>query len=255
MLRSLRLITLTLLLSATLCPAATVTVSAAISLKESLTEIGKFYNHQSGDEVKVNVGASGQLMDQIKNGAPVDLFISASPTQVDELQKAGLTVDGTRRVVAYNQLVLITPPGSTTITQFADLTNDSVKRIAVGKPGAVPAGDYALQVFDHLHIAPQVNAKLVYGANVRQVLDYVRRGEVDAGIVYSTDAATAGDTIRLIIQAPADSHKPIEYVGVAIKGCNDATAKFLDFLSSDDAQRILKSHGFAVVQALPKTTH
>jgi molybdate transport system substrate-binding protein len=121
-----------------------------------------------------------------------------------------------------------------------------VKRVAVGKPKSVPAGEYAAEVFDSLKIAEAVKGKLVYGANVRQVLDYVRRGEVDAGVVYATDAAEAGDGVTVVATAPEGSHRPIEYVGAVITGAKHAGAagKFLEYLTGDAGRGALGKRGF-----------
>lgn len=157
--------------------AEAITVSAAISLKDALAKIVKSYEQMGENKVVVNVGASGQIMDQIKNGAPVDVFLSAAPGQIEELEKDGLTQPGTRRVIAHNRLVLIVPASANgEIKGFDDLTKPGVKRIAIGKPKSVPAGDYATQVFEHLHLSDTLKPKLIFGANVRQVLDYVQIG-------------------------------------------------------------------------------
>lgn len=229
-----------------------VTVSAAISLKDALSQVAREYEKSSGDVIKVNVGASGQLMEQIKAGAPVDVFISAGPGQVDELEKAGMVMGDTKRVVARNRLVLIVPAGQGgEIKGFEDLKEARIKRIAVGKPRAVPAGDYAMEVFEKLGLTAAVKGRLVYGANVRQVLDYVRRGEVEAGVVYATDAMEGGKDVTVVAEAPAGSHRPIEYVGVVIKDAKGAAAgrKFLEHLGSEQAQEVLKGKGFEATTA------
>lgn len=222
-----------------------VTVSAAISLRDVLDGLRERYESASGDTVRVNVGGSGQLMEQVRNGAPVDLFISAAPGQIDELERAGLLIPGSRRVVARNRLVLIVP-ASVEAKGFEDLREARFRRVAVGRPKAVPAGDYAMQVFESLKMTKAVRPKLVYGANVRQVLDYVRRGEVDAGVVYRTDAVGAGDAVKVVATADEGMHRPIEYEGAVIRSSASAgfAERFLAYLLGDEAQRMLQGRGF-----------
>jgi molybdate transport system substrate-binding protein len=224
-----------------------VSVSAAISLKEALVEIRDAYGAGGGGKVTFNFGASGHLADQIENGAMVDVFVSAANKQMDDVAKAGLLRDGSRRVVARNRLVLVVPADSADAPKdFKELAAPRFKRIAVGRPKVVPAGDYAADVFKALGLADAISGRLVFGANVRQVLDYVERGEVNAGVVYRTDALEAGKTVRIVAIADAKLHTPIEYPGAILKSSpNIAPAqRFLDFLSSDKARAILAAHGF-----------
>jgi molybdate transport system substrate-binding protein len=232
--------------------AETVTVSAAISLEDAIKLIGKAYELQSADKVEFNFGASGPLAAQIEQGAPVDAFISAANKQVDELVKAGKADAVSRRIVAGNSLVLIVPAAEKNPPNgFADLTDQRVQKIAVGQPKAVPAGQYAMQTLQYLKLTDALSGKIIYGANVRQVLDYVVRNEVDAGIVYSTDAKSAGDAVKVVATADTSSHEPIEYPAVIITaGTHQSAAmRFLDFLQSDQAKSIFSAQGFI----LPKT--
>ena len=166
-------------------------VGAAISLKEALTRSADAFTKDTGVAVEMTFGSSGQILGQIRNGAPIDLFISAAHKQIDDLEKEGLAEPKTRRVIAGNVLVLIVPADAderSAPRSVADLAKPSVKRIAIGEPKTVPAGQYATQALQitRARIAGPRPADL--GTNVRQVLDYVERGEVDAGIVYATDA-------------------------------------------------------------------
>ena len=239
-----------------LARAEDITVAAAISLKESLEAIRPQFESASGDHIKLTLGASGQLAAQIENGAPVDLFISAAKQQVDDLKKAGKAVDSTACVVAGNELVLIVPAvAKSPPASFDELADAKVNRIAVGEPRTVPAGQYAKETLEHLKLMSKLSGKLIYGMNVRQVLQYVQSGEVDAGLVYLSDAKQAGQQVKVVATARADWHGPIEYWGVAISGATHESAaeKFLAYLKTEPAQRIFQAHGFAAPSTQPAT--
>jgi molybdate transport system substrate-binding protein len=186
-------------------------------------------------------------MTQIQSGAPIDAFIAAADKQVDDLAKAGLLDEATRRIVAGNALVLIVPPDAKDAPNaFEKLADSNVARLAIGEPKTVPAGRYAQQVLRSLKLIDKLSDRLVYGANVRQVLDYVIRGEVSAGIVYQTDAIEAGDKVKVVATADAKWHDRIVYPAVVIKASagHDAAKRFLDYLATDQAKAILQSRGF-----------
>jgi molybdate transport system substrate-binding protein len=228
---------------------ANLTVSAAISLKDALDEIKQVYASQNaGVSFSMNYGASGTLQLQIEQGAPVDLFLSAAPKQMDSLESKGLLLEGTRKDLLRNEIVLIVPKDSTlAISTFQDLLKPDVKKVALGEPVAVPAGKYAQDVLTHLGIYDQVNAKAVLAKDVRQVLTYVESGDVDAGIVYKTDALSSSK-VKIVLQAPADSHAPVIYPVAVIKTTkNAAAAKALeDFLSGPQARAIFEKYGFSL---------
>ncbi|HEY2848075.1 MAG TPA: molybdate ABC transporter substrate-binding protein, partial [Pyrinomonadaceae bacterium] len=164
-------------------------VSAAASLKDAFGEVAAIYKQRTGQEVTFNFGASGTLEKQIETGADVDVFASAGKEQMDQLASKGLIDDTTRHDFAKNELVLIVPQDSKLrIATLDDLRGADVKRIAVGNPKTVPAGQYAKEVFGSMKVDDAFRQKLVLAEDVRQVLDYVIRGEVDAGLVYRTDA-------------------------------------------------------------------
>jgi molybdate transport system substrate-binding protein len=224
-----------------------ITVSAAISLKEALTEAASKYVSRGGDHVVFNFGASGALEAQIKQGAPVDLFISAGTQQVDELIAAGQADRSSRRAIARNALVLVVPIVAKDPPRgFDELSSDRAHKIAIGEPKAVPAGTYAMQTLTALHLAEPLRDRLIFGANVRQVLDYVCRDEVDAGIVYATDAASAKDQVKVVATADPTTHEPIEYPAVIITGSAHTAAarRFLDFVASSEAQGVFAARGF-----------
>jgi len=246
--RALLHVTLCMILAAPLAAGETINVAAAISLKEVVSEAAKGYEAETGHRVEFTFGASGQLLAQIRNGAPIDAFISAADKQADDLERLGMVENGTRRVVAGNALVLVAPadapPG---LSDFKGLADARVKKLAIGEPRTVPAGQYAVQVLQKLEQEAKLAGRLVYGSNVRQVLDYVRRGEVSAGIVYATDAKEAGDKVKVVAVADASSHDPIRYPAVVIKGSKkrDAAARFLDYLTSEKAKQLFRDKGFA----------
>jgi molybdate transport system substrate-binding protein len=153
-----------------------------------------------------------------------------------------------RVVIASNQLVLIVPADAAEpIAGFSELADAHVKRIAIGQPRTVPAGEYAAQVLRKLNLFDAVRERLIYGTNVRQVLDYVRRSEVDAGVVYATDAMVE-PKVKVVATAEASLHDPIVYPAVIIprrKGNEPGARKFLEHLQSEAAQKVLRARGFA----------
>jgi molybdate transport system substrate-binding protein len=221
-------------------------ISAASSLQDALRQIQPVYEQESGQKLRLNFLGSGQLLMQIEQGADVDLFISASSRQVDQLVARHMVFDQPFDVLG-NELVLIVPKDATEAPRdFSDLADERFKRIAMGEPQAVPAGDYAGQVLRKLDIAAKVKPRLVYGASVRQVLQYVQRGEVDAGIVYASDAHEAGDSVKVVASADPAWHEPIVYRAAVIASSSrkpEARA-LLKYLLSDAAQDVFHSHGF-----------
>jgi molybdate transport system substrate-binding protein len=233
------------LLVAVAAHAETITVSAAISTKETLQAIAADYEKATGVHVRFNFQGSGELEAQIEQGAPVDAFISADDAEMEKLTAAGDSDPATRRVVARNRLVLVVPADTASPTSFDGLKSVAGK-IAIGNPKTVPAGRYAEQVFKAMKLDSAVAGRLVYGQNVRQVLTYVERGEVAAGVVYQTDADQAVDKVKVVATADAATHDPIEYPAVVVKGAAHAAAagRFLDYLKSDAAKAIWKAKGF-----------
>jgi molybdate transport system substrate-binding protein len=226
-------------------------VSAAVSLTNAFQEIGDlFKGKQGGVRVLFNFGASGDLARQIIGGAPVDVFASASPKDMDDLDQKDLIIKGTRVNFAGNRVVLITPFRSVfPLTSFHDLTRAEVKRVAIGNPKTVPAGRYAEEVLKHFHLSDAVKDKLIFAGNARQVLDYVARGEVDAGLVYSTDALVRAKEIKSVAEAPEQSHSPLVYPIAVIKETrNEVLAKeFISLVTSREGKTVLEKYGFRTV--------
>ncbi len=224
-----------------------ITVSAAISLKNAFEEIGKLHQSKGGPRVLFNFGASGDLARQIEGGAPVDVFASAAQKDMDGLDGKGLILQGTRSNFVANSVVLIVPAGAKTApASFEGLAAEGIRRIAVGNPKTVPAGKYAEEVLTYYKLLPSIKEKLIFTGNVRQALDYTARGEVDAGIVYSTDAMTRTKEVRIAATAPEKSHKPVIYPIAVVKGTrNEAAAKaFMTFVQSPGGRKILAKYGF-----------
>lgn len=226
-------------------PTGEITVSAASSLQESLTEVAHLFEAEAKERVVLNFGASGALAQQIANGAPVDVFISAAEKPIDDLEKIGNVLPGTRQIVARNVLVLVAPVGQSQLQAFADLSQETVKKIAIGEPATVPAGQYAMETFASLKLLDRVASKLIFGQSVRQVLTYVETANVDAGVVYATDAMSS-KKVRVVAEADAKSHAAIVYPAAVLKASKkiDVAKRFATFLVSSEAQAIFIRHGF-----------
>lgn len=228
-----------------------ITVSAAISLKDVLDEISHAHSAQNPNvSIHFNLGASGTLQRQIEQGAPVDIFISASPAQMDALAAQKLIVPDTRKDLVKNSVVLIVPKDRAGPADFQALAGPSVKQIAIGDPQSVPAGKYAQEVLTHFGLFDKLRLqrKFVFAKDVRQVLTYVETGNVDAGIVYATDAR-ASSRVSVAATAPEDSHSPVIYpVAVLAASKNQQAAKnFVDFLLSPASARVFEKYGFIPV--------
>jgi molybdate transport system substrate-binding protein len=225
-----------------------ITVSAAGSLTNSFREIvAAFETKKENVKIHLNLGSSGDLMRQIEGGAPVDVFASAAAREMDELERKKLIITGTRYNFAENSIVLIKQTSSKiTFKTFSDLKNTDIKKIAIGNPASVPAGMYAEQTLKNLKILDNIKDKMIYGEHVRQVLDYVARGEVDAGIVFSTDASVRAKEVTFVMAAPEGSYKKALYPIAVIRDTkNEALAKlFVDFVLSTEGKRILEKYGF-----------
>jgi molybdate transport system substrate-binding protein len=244
--KSLFILLAALILSAAPAMAADLTVSAAISLTESFKDIKTAFEKENpGTTVTLNLGASGTLLQQIKNGAPVDVFASADEETMDKAEKQGLIAKGTRKDFASNTLVLIVPASSEMkIASIKDLASLGVKRIAVGNPEFVPAGHYTKRALSAYGLWDKLSSKFIYAENVRQVLDYVKRGEVDAGFIYITDAATAGDKVK--VAGEVSKAGPISYPIAVVKNSKDkqAAVKFAEYVTGEKGREILSKHGF-----------
>jgi len=229
---------------------ANLLVSAAASLKDALEEVKPLYRQtKSNVNVAYNFGASGPLQQQIENGAPADIFVSAAQKQMDALESKNLILKDTRRNLLTNRLVLIVPKTSSSITDFTQLTGSNIKKIAIGEPKSVPVGQYAEEVFTNLGILEQIRPKLVLGNNVRQVLAAVESGNADAGVVYTTDAKTSNQ-VKVVATVAENLHSKIVYPVAVLKTSKNASAarEYVDFLSNNQAKTVFEKYGFGTVQ-------
>nr|WP_255581521.1 molybdate ABC transporter substrate-binding protein [Cupriavidus sp. AU9028] len=229
-------------------------VSAASSLTNAFRAIAQAWEAaHPGTRVVLNFGASDVLMRQIVEGAPADVFASADQTAMDRAQAAGMLAPGSRRDFAGNTLVLVVPAAvpagmsagvSSPVAGLADLRRDDVRRIAYGNPASVPVGRYAREALQAQGLWEAVQARGVPAQNVRQALDYVARGEVDAGIVFATDAAAMPERVRVVATLP--TRTPIAYpIAVTARAAgNRSAASFADFVASPQGRQILARHGF-----------
>jgi molybdate transport system substrate-binding protein len=222
-------------------------VSAAISLKDVLTRLSAdFEKHNGPVKILYNFAGSGQLRAQIENGAPADVFVSASAGDMDKLSQKKMIHESSRINLVANHLVLIVnkkrPPA---LKNVSDLTNNNIQRIAIGNPATVPAGQYAKDALGYYKLYGPLTAKLILGENVRQVLDYVARGEVDCGFVYTTDALVE-KAVAVALELPDNTHKPIIYPAAVMNSSKDAplAGQFVKFFQQPENTRIFKEYGF-----------
>ncbi len=236
------------LLAATGVRAQDLTLSVAVSLKDVTEELGRtFTAAHPGVTLRYNFGASGDLQKQIEAGAPIDVFLSAAQRQMDELEKQGLIVVASRRAFARTLLTVIKPSDSKVdIARATDLLEARVGRVAIGNPKTVPAGQYAEESLRALGLWARLHPKLVFAENVRQVLDYVARGEVEAGFVYTTDAATRAQGVKETFRPSEDSYRPVVYPGAVVAASRQSALgkAFLDLLGGPQGRAVLGRFGF-----------
>jgi molybdate transport system substrate-binding protein len=221
-------------------------VAAASSLTNAFSEIGKAYEKaRPGTRVLFNFGASGQLLQQISRGAPVDVFASADVETMDRGDRQRLIIGSSRVNFAANKLLLVLPGDSDLkIATLAGLADPQVQRIAIGTPETVPVGRYAKGALEKAGLWEGLKPKFIYTQNVRQSLDYVFRGEVEAGFVYLTDATTSPVKVLTAMEVPVE--QPILYPIAAVKGWGNQNRAldFIAFVQSESGQRILQKYGF-----------
>jgi molybdate transport system substrate-binding protein len=224
------------------------TLSVAISMKEAVEELGRgFMQSRQGVTLRYNFGSSGELQKQIEAGAPVDVFVSAAQRQMDELEQKGLIVPGTRRLFARNVLIVVKPIDSKLdLSKPNDLLDPRVRRIVIGNPRTVPVGQYSEESLRTLGLWDRLQGKLVLAENVRQALDYVSRGEVDAGFVYTTDAAVRATRVKEAFRPGEDTYRPIVYPAAVVKDSKHPVPAraFVELLGSGQGRAVLTRLGF-----------
>lgn len=224
-------------------------ISAAASLNEAMVKIEEEYKQINKNvTLVVNYGASGSLQQQIEQGAPCDIFISAGQKQMKELDEGGLLLEGTYKDLLENDLVLIASKDSE-ISDLGDLNTDKVKHIAVGEPNSVPAGKYADEVLTNLELKDKLTDKLVFAKDVKEVLAWTQSGNTEVGFVYYSDVVNANG-IKIVETTPKTSHSAIIYPISVIKESKkqDEAKEFEEFLLSVKGQSILNEFGYKSVE-------
>ena len=249
----LRCLALILLVASASGPAlsADLVVSAASSLTQAFRETGKLFEaSHPGHKVVFNFASSDILLSQVAKGAPVDVLATADAETMDRAQQQGLIAPGTRHVLLHNALALVVPAKAPVrIGSLQDLADPAVRRIAIGNPASVPAGRYAREALKAAGLWEKLEARYIMGQNVRQVLDYVARAEVDAAIVYRTDAAIMAGKVRVAAELPTTT--PIAYPLAIVQGSRnrEAAAAFVTSLQSAPARTIFARRGFRPAEA------
>ena len=228
---------------------AEVTVLAAASLTDALDEIITEYEKDADATITASYAGSGDLVQQIEGGAPCDIFISASKSNMDQLEEGGYLNADTRKDLLINTLTLIATAEAADAATMDTLTSDAVGTIAIGEPETVPAGKYASQVFENMGITADLEGKVVYAKDVRAVLSYVESGDADCGFVYRTDAMLLNEEAGVIIgDVDTALHDAIVYPAAILADApeEDAAADFFEFVQSDFAKDVFTKYGFTV---------
>jgi molybdate transport system substrate-binding protein len=223
------------------------TISAASSLKAAFTEIGTAFDAANNSKTTFNFDASGTLQKQIEGGAPVDVFAAAATKQMNALLDQSLVDKDSVKVFAGNGIAVVVPAGSKlAITGFEDLTRGDVKKITYGDPKAAPHGVAAEEILNKLGIFDQVKPKVIYATNASQALEYVSRGEVDAAIIFASEAKAGGDKIKIVAVADPSWYGPIAYPIAIVSASKVKTSgqTFIDYVMGPAGQSILQKHGF-----------
>ncbi|MFD1040298.1 molybdate ABC transporter substrate-binding protein [Virgibacillus byunsanensis] len=221
-------------------------ISSAASLSNVMTELVDTFEEKNPTiTISLNFGGSGKLAQQIQQGAPVDVFLSADQKWMDMLDENQLIVSESRVEFAENELVLV-GSGENDIKGYSvqDIDFNRFDQIAIGNPDSVPAGSYAKEVLDSLGIWENIQEKLIYAKDVQQVLTYVESQNTDIGFVYESDLYSSG--INKITTIDQDWYSPIVYPAAIMATSNAFTEaeSFISFLKTDQAQAILQNHGF-----------
>lgn len=224
-------------------------ISTASSLKEAMVDIQHTYEKENPHiKLRFNFGGSGSLQQQISQGSPVDLFFSAAEDKLHLLVEEGLIDEKDVTDLLGNELVLIVPNSTETyISSFQDLDRQEVKKISIGIPETVPAGKYAKETLQNLGIWNDLEHKVVFAKDVRQVLSYVETGNVAAGIVYQTDVISS-EKVKIITSVEEQIHSSIIYPLGIIKDTKhyEEAKDFYDYLQSEKGLKVFEDYGFII---------
>lgn len=223
-----------------------VTVFAAASLQNAMKDIGAAYQKAGGAPVTFSFGGSSTLARQIEQGAPADLFVSADPDWMNDVEKHGLIQPATRKDILTNHLALVAPKDSTIHLKIAPWF-PLLQALGGGKlamaDATVPAGIYGKAALENLKVWSQVEGQVARAENVRGALNFVARGEAPLGIVYDTDAMIEPG-VKIVGLFPDDSHPPILYPITLTNGAGPGSAEFLRFVEGPEAKAIFERYGF-----------
>lgn len=226
---------------------AEITVSAASSLTNAFKDIAAHFEAAHPEhKVLLNFAGSGELLQQIAKGAPVDVFASADQDTMDKAQAQGLLNDASRKDFVRNSLVVITPIDSPLeLKQLTDLQHNALQRLAVSNPDSVPVGRYSKQVLLAHNLWDALADKMINTQNVRQSLDYVARDEVDAGFVYATDAAIMADKVKVQFTVPLATVVSYPIAIIQESRAKELSQQFIDYTFSEESQAVLSKYGFS----------
>lgn len=223
-------------------------VYCASSLTDVVSEISTDFEKDTGWKVRLNLASSGTLARQIEHGATPSIFISANQKWLDYLNKLGKTIPETSVGVAANQMVLVAPVNSDIQTfeftpeiKLPELFNG---RISIGDPQHVPAGSYAVQIFKNLNCEKEMEPRILPAKDVRSALIVVELGEVDAGVVYKTDALKS-QKVKILTAFPDSLHSPVIYYMALVKGSeNENSLQLYNYIVSEKALQVWEKYGF-----------
>lgn len=224
-------------------------IQAAASMTEALNDLKKVYEEKNDNvTLTISYGASGALAQQIEQGVPADLFISAAQKQMDDLVGKNLVDKDSVTPLLKNKLVLITAQDNTTVTGYQDLLKPEVSKVGLGDPASVPVGQYSEEVYTKLNLWEPLQSKFVLASDVKQVLTWVESKNVDAGTVYETDAKSAKN-VKIVNDDPGVPYKDIVYpIGVVTASKEkSATEELITFFKTEDAKKIFNQYGFTTV--------
>lgn len=222
-------------------------VAASAGLRDAFSEIGAAFDEVHGSATSFNLANATVLKEQIAAGAEVDVFASADPRRMDELVQAGLIDEDSVRVFAGNELVLVVPLSSTLdISSFERLADPDIRKIATGDPEATPVGRASLEVLDKLGLTETVQPKLIYTEIVNQAVEYAARGDVDAALVWSSEAQIQNDKVTVTAFASQDWYEqPLFVIGILEKAKHkDIAQAFIGYILGPDGRSALSKYGF-----------